>query len=345
MDTRIRLVLLFGGRSAEHDVSCVSARYIAAAAASERFELVAVGVARTGDWQLVELTDPLPDRLAAEGRRVSPAEVLADPSSVVFPLIHGTFGEDGSLQGLLEIADRAYVGAGVLSSALCMDKAMAKLVCAHNGLAQCRYRVVSANEDLVTAADLAIAELGLPLFVKPANMGSSIGISRADSASETVASLQTAAAYDQFMVVEEAVVGQEIEVAVVGNQNPQVSQPGEIVPSEDFYSYADKYIHNSAELQIPAQIPQDIAEEARRLALVAYEALRCEGMARVDFFYESAGRGLLINEVNTIPGFTPISMYPKLWQASGMAYPQLIEMLVDLAVERWQRRRRHLSLG
>lgn len=336
-----RLLLLFGGRSAEHDVSCVSARHVAAAADRDQFEVVALGITRTGQWTLAELSEPLPDQLVAEGPRVAPAEIFAEPDTVVFPLIHGPMGEDGTLQGLLEVADVPYVGSGVLASALCMDKSMAKLVCAQHGLAQCRYRTASADAPAEAVAADAIADLGLPLFVKPANMGSSVGVSRATNEFETVKALEAAAQYDHTLVIEEAVAGHEIEVAVLGNRNPEASVPGEIVPGAEFYDYADKYLTDGAKLLVPAQIPEAEAEEARRLAVAAYQALGCEGMARVDFLYEPAGRGMLISEINTIPGFTPISMYPKLWQASGLPYPQLIEALVELAVERFERRRQH----
>ena len=341
MGNRTRLVLLFGGRSAEHDVSCVSARHVAAAADKDRFEVVALGITREGQWRLAELPEPLPDHLDADGLGVAPAEIFAEPDTVVFPLVHGPMGEDGTLQGLLEVADVPYVGSGVLASALCMDKAMAKLVCAQHGLAQCRYRTASAEDHLETVTEQAITELGLPLFVKPANMGSSVGVSRATTEFETVKALEAAAQYDQTLIIEEAVTGQEIEVSVLGNRDPKASVPGEIVPGAEFYDYADKYLTDGAKLMVPAQISESATQEAQRLAVAAYQALRCEGMARVDFLYEPNGRGMLLSEVNTIPGFTPISMYPKLWEASGLPYPQLIETLVDLAIERFERRRQH----
>lgn len=339
--TRTRLVLLFGGRSAEHDVSCVSARHVAAAADKDRFEVVALGITREGQWRLAELSDPLPDRLDADGLSVAPAEIFAEPDTVVFPLVHGPMGEDGTLQGLLEVADVPYVGSGVLASALCMDKAMAKLVCAQHGLPQCRYQTASAGADVEAVAETAIAELGLPLFVKPANMGSSVGVSRATTESGVVKALKVASQYDETLIVEEAISGHEIEVSVLGNQVPRASIPGEIVPGAEFYDYADKYLTDGAKLLVPAEIPDEAAEQAQRLAVVAYQALRCEGMARVDFLYEPAGRGMLLSEINTIPGFTPISMYPKLWEASGLPYPQLIETLVALATERYERRQKH----
>ena len=338
---RTRLVLLFGGRSAEHDVSCVSARHVAAAADKDRFEVVALGITRTGQWRLAELPDPLPDQLDANGLAVAPAEIFAEPDTVVFPLVHGPMGEDGTIQGLLEVADVPYVGSGVLASAVCMDKAMAKLVCAQQGLPQCRYQTASADQQPEAVAEQAIAELGLPLFVKPANLGSSVGVSRATTEFETVKALEAASQYDQSLIIEEAVTGQEIEVSVLGNRDPKASVPGEIVPGAEFYDYADKYLTDGAKLLVPAQLSEAAAQEARRLAISAYQALRCEGMARVDFLYEADGRGMLLSEVNTIPGFTPISMYPKLWDASGLTYTKLIEALVDLATERYERRRRH----
>ena len=341
MGSRTRLVLLFGGRSAEHDVSCVSARHVAAAADKDRFEVVALGITREGQWRLAELPEPLPDHLDAPGLGLAPAEIFAEPDSVVFPLVHGPMGEDGTLQGLLEVADVPYVGSGVLASSLCMDKAMAKLVCTQHGLPQCRYLSASADDDPETVARAAIAELGLPLFVKPANMGSSVGVSRATTELEAVQALEAAGQYDQTIMIEEAIAGQEIEVSVLGNKDPVASVAGEIVPGAEFYDYADKYLTDGAKLLVPAEIPQSAADEARRLAIDAYRVLRCEGMARVDFLYEPDGRGMLLSEVNTIPGFTPISMYPKLWEASGLPYPKLIETLVDLAVERFERRRQH----
>ncbi len=341
MATRNRLVILFGGRSAEHEVSCVSARHVAAAADPNRFEVVAVGITRAGHWRLAELPDPLPDRLNPDGPGVAPAEIFAEPGTVVFPLVHGPMGEDGTLQGLLEVADIPYVGAGVLASALCMDKSMAKQVCAFHGLPQCRYRTASTRDDLAVVAEEAVAHLGLPLFVKPSGMGSSVGINRASTEQEALEALEEAGRYDETLLIEESIAGQEIEVAVLGDHDPEASTPGEIVPGNDFYDYADKYISNEAELLVPARIPDEVAQQAQQLALAAYRALLCEGMARVDFFYEAGGRGLLVSEVNTIPGFTPISMYPRLWLASGLAYPLLVERLVELAVERHERRRRH----
>lgn len=350
---RTRLVVVFGGVSAEHDVSCVTAAHVMRAIDPDAYEVVPVAVTTDGQWVLSESTSKalaegpgaLPRALAAEGPALDPLPTVTpadrDEQVVVFPLIHGPLGEDGTLQGLLELADVAYVGAGVLGSALCMDKAMAKEVTGAAGLAQPRHlaaRDVDADAAFVTrVAD----ELGFPVFVKPSNMGSSIGITKAADTAELEAALATACAYDEWVVVEEAVAGREIEVAVLGNTEPRASVPGEIRPSHDFYDYDDKYTDGTAELLIPAPLSPEATEEVRSLALRAYAALRGDGLARIDFFYEEAGRGFLLNEVNTLPGFTPISMYPSLWAASGVGYPELVDELVRLAVERHHHREGH----
>jgi D-alanine-D-alanine ligase len=260
---------------------------------------------------------------------------------VVFPILHGRFGEDGTVQGMLELAGVPYVGAGVLGSALSMDKAKAKEVVAHAGIPQCRWVTVHDSEIGDATVDELVDQLGLPVFVKPANLGSSVGVSKAHDVEELRQALALAAAYDEWLVVEEHVDGREIEVAVLGNSDLRVSVPGEIRPGAEFYDYADKYLDGSAELVIPAELPDDVRRELDDLARRSFRALRAEDMARVDFFYEEGGRGLLLNEINTIPGFTPISMYPKLWAASGVPYGQLIDELVELALERHARRSAH----
>jgi D-alanine-D-alanine ligase len=247
------------------------------------------------------------------------------------------------VQGLLELLDVAYVGSGVLGSSVSMDKAMAKVVLASAGVPQARWHTLHA--DRLTSADLdaAIGDLGLPLFVKPANMGSSVGVGKARTRDELTDAVTVAAGYDEWIVIEEAVVGREIEVAVLGDLDPRASVPGEIVPSHEFYDYEDKYLDDGAGLLVPAPLSADDAAAVRALALQAFRALRCEGMARVDFFFEEGGRGFLCNEANTIPGFTPISMYPKLWQASGLSYAALVDELVALALARHARRRRNTT--
>ena len=356
-DERIHLVVLFGGESAEHDVSCTTASHVLAAVDPDRYRVTPVGISTGGRWAIADEAaralaagpSSLPGRLDPSGTAVTPTALLASAAAesattVVLPLLHGPLGEDGTVQGLLELANLPYVGAGVLASAVAMDKAMAKQVLAAAGLPQARHRAVAEHEvGPSTAADL-LDELGSPVFVKPANMGSSVGVSKASTPEQVAAALDVALAYDEVVVVEEAIVGKEIEVAVLGNLHPEAATPGEIVPGDEFYSYDDKYVDDTSFAVIPAPIGVEALEEARALAIRTYRALRCEGLARVDFFWEDpagGGRGFLCNEVNTMPGFTPISMFPKMWIADGVPYPEIIDRLVELALDRHGRRRRN----
>jgi D-alanine-D-alanine ligase len=245
------------------------------------------------------------------------------------------------VQGLLELLDVPYVGAGVLASAVGMDKAISKDVLARHGIAQPRYVAVRDSDISPSRLEQIAAELHYPIFVKPANMGSSVGVSKAHDDTELQAATEIAMTYDEWIVFEEAIVGREIEVAVLGSHQPQASVAGEIVPGHEFYDYEDKYLSDGAQLMIPAPLTEDQSSQVRQLAIEVFQALRGEGLARVDFFFEENGRGFLCNEVNTMPGFTPISMYPKLWMASGLNYSDLIDRLVDLARERHSRRRRN----
>jgi D-alanine-D-alanine ligase len=350
---RTTLIVLFGGRSAEHDVSCVTAAHVIAAVDLAKYRVIPVGIDRDGVWHLdahvVSLVDTnraaLPDRLDPSGD-ISSLSVIHDHAGddvVVLPLLHGPLGEDGTIQGLLEILDVPYVGSGVLASSLSMDKAMAKQVLTAAQIPQVNSVSLHTSDVSPVHIDDLVTTLGYPMFVKPANMGSSVGISKAHNRDELVAALDTAAKYDEWIVVEEGVIAREIEVSVLGNLAPRASVPGEIIPSREFYDYEDKYVVDGATLAVPAALTQDQATEVQALALEVYQALRCEGMARVDFFFEEHGRGFLCNEVNTIPGFTPISMYPKLWEASGLSYSDLIDELVSLAQERHRRHRRNTS--
>ena len=341
-DGRTLLAVLFGGRSAEHEVSCVTAAHVLRAVDRERFDVVAVGIDRGGTWWRHAPADDA-DVLVASGEPWGPSSLVdlaRDREVVVVPLIHGPNGEDGTMQGLLEILDLPYTGSGVLASAVAMDKGTAKVLCAAAGLPQARHE--THRIDRLDDGELAAiaARLGFPLFVKPANMGSSVGVSRASDPEELVRSVALAASHDEWIVVEEAVTAREIEVAVLGNLHPVAALAGEVRPAAEFYDYEDKYVSGAAEILVPAPLPDDLMEEVRGLAVRAYETLRCEGMARVDFFLEENGRGFLLNEVNTIPGFTPISMYPKMWEASGLSYRDLISALVDHALERHARRSR-----
>ena len=345
-------MVLFGGQSAEHDVSCTTAAHVLRAADPARYDIIPVGISREGTWAIAEGAraalaagaDVLPGRLDPTGSTIEPADVIADTTrTVVVPLLHGPMGEDGTVQGLLELANVPYVGSGVLGSALAMDKAMAKQVLAANGIAQARYRAFRAHESTPGLPATLADELGLPLFVKPANMGSSVGVSKAKTVEAVRDAIATALTYDEWVVVEEAIVGREIEVGVLGNLEPRASVPGEIVPGAEFYDYADKYLDGGSQALVPAALTTEQTDTVRAMALRVFTALRCEGLARVDFFLEVDGRGFLCNEVNTMPGFTPISMYPKLWIASGVSYSELIDELVRLAVERHGRQRRNTA--
>ena len=345
---RTRLVLLFGGRSAEHEVSCVSALHVLRAIDPERYDVLPVGITREGRWlSAAEPVAALPAGAAGLpspddnlGTELDPLPMLAqaeDAPVVVFPLIHGPFGEDGTIQGLLETAGVPYVGAGVAASALCMDKGLAKRVLESSGLPLGAWFGVRRRE-VGGLADRVTEELGWPVFVKPANLGSSVGVTRVAAAADLPAAVDLALRYDEYLVLEEAISGREIEVAVLGNEEPRASVPGEIKPSHDFYDFEDKYVEEGAGLLVPAPLSPPEADEVRRLALAAYRALQVDGMARVDFFYEEGGRGFLVNELNTLPGFTPISMYARLWRESGIAYGELVDQLVELALDRHRRR-------
>jgi len=358
LDRRIHLVVLFGGESAEHDVSCTTAAHVLRAADPARYRITPIGISTEGQWALADHAaeallagaDSIPGRLDPAGTNMSPTPMLTDAANseeltVVLPLLHGPLGEDGTVQGMLDLANVPYVGSGVLGSAVSMDKAMAKQVLTAAGIPQARYRAFAEHEITPGLAARLADELGLPVFVKPANMGSSVGVSKASSVEALRDAINHALTYDEMIVVEEAIVGREIEVGVLGTTDPQASVPGEIVPGEEFYSYEDKYVTDGAQLLIPAPLSDAATDEVKRLAIETFRALRCDGLARVDFFYEmddeGNGRGFLCNEVNTMPGFTPISMYPKLWIHSGVSYSELIDRLVELAIDRHTRRRRN----
>lgn len=365
---KLRVAVIFGGRSTEHEVSLQSARNIIDALDPARFEPVLIGIDKTGAWHvsdpsayLLHADDPAAIALNPTGRDVAlipgksdrqwlePAETDAGtvsnvalktlpPIDVVFPIVHGTLGEDGSLQGLLKMADLPFVGSSVLGSAVCMDKDVAKRLLRDAGLPITPY--VCLTRSAVRAgktpyADI-VAQLGLPLFVKPANLGSSVGVSKVANESEYDTAIALAFAFDHKVLVEAAVVGREIECAVLGNEDPIASVCGEIVVSRGFYSYENKYIDgDAAQVIAPADIDTSTSERIRALALRAFQALECAGLARVDVFLQADGK-VLINEINTLPGFTQISMYPKLWQVSGMSYQALVSKLIDLAFERHQ---------
>ncbi|HLF71117.1 MAG TPA: D-alanine--D-alanine ligase family protein [Dehalococcoidia bacterium] len=357
MPKRQRLGLIFGGRSVEHEVSVVSAQHVIAAADPARFEVVPIGVTKDGTWlspeetqsQLARPDPPFKKTLVSSGEAAAfnPQAVShLQRLDVVFPLIHGTHGEDGTLQGLLEIAGLPYVGCGVAASALGMDKALMKAVFAAEGLPVAEHVVLyvppgnappftvgSPPTDLLAIARDVEARLGFPAFVKPANGGSSLGVSKVRGREELVAAITEASRFDRKLLVERAIEGREVECAVLGNDFPEATPLGEIRHQRDFYDYEAKYLDPNTQVIAPADLPQDVVERGQALALRAFRALGCSGMSRVDFFLTLDG-SLIIDEINTIPGFTPASMFPRLWQAIGVSYSELITRLVDLAMAR-----------
>ncbi len=357
MSPRVRLVVLYGGRSAEHEVSCISALNVVQAVDPRRYDLRLVGITSDGRW--VDATEsaaklaagaralPTPGEGASDAPGTLDARAIgsvvgepADGPLVVLPLLHGPMGEDGTVQGLLDVAGVPYAGAGVAGSAAAMDKGLAKALFASAGLPQPRHLCLRDSEVDDLIAKRVEAELGWPVFVKPANMGSSVGVSKVRAADELAEAVTLALRYDEFVMIEEAIVAREIEVGVLGWPELRVSVPGELRPSHEFYDFEDKYLTGKAQLIVPAELDAGVAERIQSLALDACRALRVDGMARVDFFLEEQGRGPLLNEVNTIPGFTPGSMFPLLWAASGVPYASLIDLLVDQALRRHARRAR-----
>lgn len=356
---KIRLGLIFGGRSAEHEVSLRSARSVLQAIQPDKYDLTLIGISKEGKW--LAGGDPMAALAAGHGHATSPAMLSAEPGKrellavtangsggslklaaiaaldVIFPLLHGPFGEDGTLQGLLELADLPYVGSGVLASALAMDKAMCKQVLRAAGLRVTDWLVMTRAEierDADAAAAIAAGRFSFPIFTKPANLGSSVGVVKAHDFAELVAGLRESARYDRRVLVEPGINAREIEVSVLGNAAPVASAVGEVVPSHEFYDYEAKYVDEGSRLLIPAPIPAETAEQARVMAVAAFTAIDAAGLARVDYLLDRDSGELYLNEINTLPGFTDISMYPKLWEAAGLSYADLIDRLVALALER-----------
>ena len=352
MKKKLRVALLFGGKSAEHEISVISARNIFDAMDKTKYDVVAIGIDKQGRWHLdegaqlllgkeqskVEFKDARNVAAVMPGDTATPMVRRTGPGfgavDVVFPVLHGPFGEDGTVQGLLKLANIPFVGAGILGSAVGMDKDVMKRLLRDAQIPIANFVVFKqADRNKISFAKVKTA-LGLPLFVKPANLGSSVGISKVSQSSQFAAALLDAFRYDNKIIIEEGVHGREIECSVLGNDQPTASLPGEIIVQHDFYSYDAKYLDNrGARLQMPARFPNRIVKTIQQTAVRAYRALCCEGMARVDFFLRPNGQ-VLVNEINTIPGFTKISMYPKMWEASGLSYPRLIDRLIALALER-----------
>jgi D-alanine-D-alanine ligase len=383
---KLRVGVLFGGRSGEHEVSLLSAASVLKAIDRKKYGVVPIGISKEGRWLLAQHAEQLLNGSApAQGSVLRAGDPSSTPSAavlskgeavivppvpaahaimpfeqpgnnvpavdvdVIFPVLHGTFGEDGTIQGLLELADIAYVGAGVLGSAAGMDKDVMKKLFASAKLPIVKHVTVMRNEWECSPRKVLKsieAKLRYPLFVKPANLGSSVGISKAHDARELKSALDEAARYDRKLVVEQGVGGKknkarEIEVSVLGNDEPQVSIAGEIVPVKEFYDYEAKYIDAGSELLIPAKISRKQLKEIQSLAVNAFRAVDCAGLARVDFLMDPKTEKIYVNEINTMPGFTAISMYPKLWAASGLSYPELIDRLLQLALERHSDKKRN----
>jgi D-alanine-D-alanine ligase len=373
---KLRVGVLFGGRSGEHEVSLRSAASVIAAMDERKYEVVPIGITKQGRW----LTGGAAERLlhpasaralaagdapggavlgagdlaiappAPDGRLQAFQTAAADKSvevDVVFPVLHGTFGEDGTIQGLLELAEVAYVGAGVLGSSAGMDKDVMKRLFRDAGLPIVRHLTVLRVEWESAAAQVAVrvaAELRYPLFVKPANLGSSVGISKVHDAGELAAAMNEAALYDRKIVIEEGVGGRkarELECAVLGNDDPKASVVGEVVPSKEFYDYDAKYIDEGSTLSIPARLTAEQTAQVRAMAVQAFQAVDASGLGRIDFLMDPATEEIFVNEINTMPGFTSISMYPKLWAATGVAYPELIDRLIQLGLERHAEKKRN----
>jgi D-alanine-D-alanine ligase len=354
------VAVVYGGKSSEHEVSLQSAKCVLDHLDPERFDIVPIAIDKQGVWHAQDMA-----RLRGESGKALPVDSVdnqvaltatqggaviqghaARPVDVVFPVMHGPLCEDGSVQGLFELSDVAYVGAGVLGSAICMDKDVAKRLVRAAGIETADYLCVRKSGWQAQAAELferVKRELGYPVFVKPANLGSSVGVTRVEGEAQLEPALVDAFAFDEKVLVERAINAREIELAVLGALDPaappEVSIPGEIVPKGAFYSYERKYLDpDGATLQIPARLDAHTAEEARRMAREAFVALECEGMARIDLFLDRDSGRLLFSEANTIPGFTTISMYPKLWEASGLSYRDLLTRLIELALRRHDRR-------
>ena len=348
MAKKHNVVLLFGGRSAEHEVSIISAGSVHKNLDKQKYTLSCIYINKLGLWRAVE--SPFLPQADLEkgpfltflpwGNKPSVPPIEAD---IYFPILHGPYGEDGTIQGLFEMADVPYVGATVLASATGMDKAVAKRLFQEKNLPVVKHMVLSEflwNENSSEMIDRIHRDFRFPIFVKPANMGSSVGITKVTDGEHTRSAIQTAFQYDTKALIEQAIQGREIECSVLGNTKPEASLPGEIIPYRDFYDYQDKYIDGKTSFKIPADLPKNITHKVQKMAIDAFRAIGCSGMARVDFFLQEGTQKLFLNEINTIPGFTEISMYPKLWEVSGLSYSQLLDKLIALGLEQHKNKKR-----
>ncbi|SNS79397.1 D-alanine--D-alanine ligase [Anaerovirgula multivorans] len=343
---KINVMVIFGGKSGEHEVSLMSVTSILKVMNPEKYNIMPVGITKEGIWKryhgpIDKIVTGEWEALAEAGEVISLGKNNPDAIDVVFPVLHGPFGEDGTIQGLLEMINMPYVGAGVLASAVAMDKAITKKLCSVEDIPQAKY-VEILNKSYDKNQDQYIeeiqAKLSYPVFVKPANLGSSVGISKAKDRMQLLGAIKVAFQYDRKIVVEEFINGREIECSVLGNDEAIASLPAEIIPSHEFYDYKDKYFDGTSSFQIPAELSEPVIAELRRLALKVYKLVDCSGLARVDFFVERETNKIYFNEINTMPGFTKISMYPKMWEVTGLPYEELIDRLIVLAIERFKER-------
>lgn len=347
MAGKIQVGLVYGGKSGEHQVSLQTALAVVGAFDFSKYTLHPFYISPDGEWRKGKVIkrpiENVAELMFSEDLSGLGSAALSSGNSepeidVVFPLLHGTYGEDGTVQGLFELMNMPYVGSGVLASAVGMDKVFMKKVFEQEKLPQCLYRYFTKRQwqkdEVFFIMEIEIS-LGYPCFIKPANLGSSVGISKATDRDELIAAINEAFRYDRKVIVEEAVVGQEIELGILGNDDPEVSVPGEIVASNDFYDYEAKYVSGTSEMVIPAELPKETMDTLQQLAIRAYRAIEASGLSRVDFFVRQSDQAVLINEINTMPGFTPHSMYPLLWKHSGKSYTELLDRLIDLALKRY----------
>ncbi|MDI9475384.1 MAG: D-alanine--D-alanine ligase family protein [Natronincolaceae bacterium] len=362
---KMNVMVIFGGKSGEHEISLISAASILRAMDKSKYNIITIGITKEGIWKLYEgsideIENGNWEKIAGRVRKkkgfggdmcllpigkgngvVTLSNGKTEKIDVIFPVLHGPFGEDGTIQGLFEMMNVPYVGAGVLASSVAMDKAIAKKILQADGIPQAEYDVITFKQykkDETEIINRIEDCFEYPIFVKPANMGSSVGITKAHNREELKESIKLAGKYDRKIVIEEAINGREIECAVLGNDNPIASLPAEIIPSAEFYDYHDKYIAGTTRFVVPADLPEGITEKVRDMAIRVYKLLDCTGLARVDFFVESGTDCILLNEINTMPGFTKISMYPKMMEVTGIKYEDLIDRLIMLAIERFNER-------
>lgn len=346
---KLKVAVIFGGQSTEHEVSCLSAYSVVNNIDREKFDVALIGITKEGDWvclgdeDICNMKDCSWAEKAEKGVGISGGVGVLESCDAVFPVLHGLWGEDGTIQGLFELAEIPYVGCGVLASAVSMDKAYTKIILKDAGIPQCLHTVAYRSDilnDIEVCVEDIETKIGYPCFIKPSNSGSSVGVFKVKNRDELKVALVEAQKFDRKVIVEEFVDGREIECAVLGNENPVASTPGEIIPSKEFYDYEDKYSSGTSVVQIPADIPEEKREEIKKYAVKAFKALDCAGLSRVDFFYKRATGEIVLNEINTLPGFTDISMYSKMMKNDGMAFKDLVTKLIELAFENKENNKR-----